>query len=262
MVLDRDRRYWPSGASPGTATSFAMRHSSLREYPRRRRHARCLSTSARSQARVFARRHDHADCAAMTHSVFAVTSAIDAGQGPAMWNARSQADDTLAQASKGASVIDPEAEPSLYAAREPIFPRRVKGTFRTLKWWLMGMTLGIYYITPWLRWDRGPNLPDQAVLIDMAEPALLLLHDRDLAARILLRRGPSDHGRAWACSCSPRPPGGSGAAMPARRRSGPICSFWSNAGSRATATPASACTARTGTPKRSASARSSGRSGS
>ncbi|MDB5658141.1 MAG: Protein rdxB [Cypionkella sp.] len=57
--------------------------------------------------------------------------------------------------------------PSLYAAREPIFPRRVKGWFRTLKWWIMGLTLGIYYITPWLRWDRGPNLPDQAVLIDL-----------------------------------------------------------------------------------------------
>jgi cytochrome c oxidase accessory protein FixG len=58
--------------------------------------------------------------------------------------------------------------PPLYAAREPIFPRRVYGKFRTLKWWIMGITLGIYYITPWIRWDRGPNLPDQAVLIDLA----------------------------------------------------------------------------------------------
>ncbi len=56
---------------------------------------------------------------------------------------------------------------SLYAAREPIFPRRVKGKFRSLKWWIMAVTLGIYYITPWIRWDRGPHLPDQAVLIDM-----------------------------------------------------------------------------------------------
>jgi cytochrome c oxidase accessory protein FixG len=61
--------------------------------------------------------------------------------------------------------IDP---PPLYAAREPIFPRRVSGKFRTLKWWIMGVTLAIYYITPWLRWDRGPALPDQAVLIDLA----------------------------------------------------------------------------------------------
>ena len=58
--------------------------------------------------------------------------------------------------------------PSLYAAREPIFPRRVYGKFRTLKWWILGITLGIYYILPWIRWDRGPNLPDQAVLIDLA----------------------------------------------------------------------------------------------
>jgi cytochrome c oxidase accessory protein FixG len=56
----------------------------------------------------------------------------------------------------------------LYAAREPIFPRRVKGAFRNLKWVIMAVTLGIYYITPWLRWDRGPNLPDQAVLVDLA----------------------------------------------------------------------------------------------
>jgi cytochrome c oxidase accessory protein FixG len=57
---------------------------------------------------------------------------------------------------------------SLYAAREPVFPRRVKGKFRTLKWWIMIVTLGIYYLTPWIRWDRGPELPDQAVLIDLA----------------------------------------------------------------------------------------------
>ncbi|RFP91081.1 cytochrome c oxidase accessory protein CcoG [Rhodobacteraceae bacterium 63075] len=58
--------------------------------------------------------------------------------------------------------------PSLYAAREPIFPRKVYGKFRNLKWILMAVTLGIYYITPWLRWDRGPELPDQAVLLDLA----------------------------------------------------------------------------------------------
>lgn len=59
--------------------------------------------------------------------------------------------------------------PSLYEAREPIFPRRVSGKFRNLKWVLMAVMLGIYYITPWLRWDRGPALPDQAVLLDLAD---------------------------------------------------------------------------------------------
>ena len=31
----------------------------------------------------------------------------------------------------------------------------------------MVVTLGIYYITPFIRWDRGPYAPDQAVLIDL-----------------------------------------------------------------------------------------------
>ncbi|MFQ6551132.1 cytochrome c oxidase accessory protein CcoG [Aestuariibius insulae] len=58
--------------------------------------------------------------------------------------------------------------PPLYAPQEPIFPRRVSGFYRSLKWWIMGVTLGIYYLTPWIRWDRGPSLPDQAVLVDLA----------------------------------------------------------------------------------------------
>ncbi|WP_111428660.1 cytochrome c oxidase accessory protein CcoG [Rhodobacteraceae bacterium DSL-40] len=61
-----------------------------------------------------------------------------------------------------------DTPPPLYAAREPVFPRRVSGWFRTFKWWIMGITLGIYYLLPWIRWDRGPELPDQAVLVDLA----------------------------------------------------------------------------------------------
>ena len=64
--------------------------------------------------------------------------------------------------------ITPEAPPKLYAAHEPVFPRKVYGKFRNLKWVIMAITLGIYYITPWIRWDRGTQLPDQAVLIDLA----------------------------------------------------------------------------------------------
>ncbi len=66
------------------------------------------------------------------------------------------------------AVSDSNPAPSLYAAREPIFPRRVSGTFRNLKWFILAVTLGIYYVTPWIRWDRGPSLPDQAVLLDLA----------------------------------------------------------------------------------------------
>jgi len=56
----------------------------------------------------------------------------------------------------------------LYAKRKKIFPKRAEGRFRRFKWLVMLVTLGIYYITPWLRWDRGPYAPDQAVLVDLA----------------------------------------------------------------------------------------------
>lgn len=56
----------------------------------------------------------------------------------------------------------------LYAPRRKIFPKRAEGTFRRFKWLVMLVTLTIYYVTPWLRWDRGPHAPDQAVLVDMA----------------------------------------------------------------------------------------------
>ena len=65
-------------------------------------------------------------------------------------------------------MSDSNPSPSLYAAREPIFPRKVSGPFRYLKWIILAVTLGIYYVTPWIRWDRGPSLPDQAVLLDLA----------------------------------------------------------------------------------------------
>jgi cytochrome c oxidase accessory protein FixG len=57
---------------------------------------------------------------------------------------------------------------TLYARREKIHPKRAEGSFRRLKWIIMAVTLGIYYLTPWLRWDRGPYAPDQAVLVDLA----------------------------------------------------------------------------------------------
>ncbi|MCK0149883.1 cytochrome c oxidase accessory protein CcoG [Marivita sp. S6314] len=66
------------------------------------------------------------------------------------------------------SQSENQTPPSLYAAREPIFPKKVSGSFRSLKWIIMIVALGIYYITPWIRWDRGPQLPDQAVLVDLA----------------------------------------------------------------------------------------------
>ena len=55
----------------------------------------------------------------------------------------------------------------LYASRQKIYPKLAHGHFRRLKWLVMTVTLAIYYGLPWLRWYRGPDLPDQAVLLDM-----------------------------------------------------------------------------------------------
>ena len=60
------------------------------------------------------------------------------------------------------------AEPiQLFAKQKTIYPRRVWGRYRQLKWIAMIVLLGIYYGAPWLRWDRGPHAPDQAILIDL-----------------------------------------------------------------------------------------------
>jgi cytochrome c oxidase accessory protein FixG len=56
----------------------------------------------------------------------------------------------------------------LYASAKKIYPAAVSGRLRTIKWAVLLITLGIYYFTPFIRWDRGPNAPDQAVLIDLA----------------------------------------------------------------------------------------------
>src|SRR5690606_2418985 len=60
--------------------------------------------------------------------------------------------------------------PALYADRVKVYPRAVRGYFRTIKWVVLILCLGIYYTLPWLRWDRGPGAPDQALLIDMSGP--------------------------------------------------------------------------------------------
>jgi cytochrome c oxidase accessory protein FixG len=65
-------------------------------------------------------------------------------------------------------VNSKKQRPELYAPRKKIFPKRANGRFRQFKWLVMLITLTIYYVTPWLRWDRGPFAPDQAVLVDLA----------------------------------------------------------------------------------------------
>ncbi|MDE3176602.1 MAG: cytochrome c oxidase accessory protein CcoG [Pseudomonadota bacterium] len=59
------------------------------------------------------------------------------------------------------------AEGPLYASAKKVHPQTVSGAFRRLKWRLLWLFLGIYYLLPFVRWDRGPHLPNQAVLIDL-----------------------------------------------------------------------------------------------
>ena len=75
-------------------------------------------------------------------------------------------------AAEGVVRSDAEASNSagvrkLYKARVPIYPKEMDGLYRQIKWAMMAITLSIYYLVPWLRWDRGPEAPGQAVLVDL-----------------------------------------------------------------------------------------------
>lgn len=63
-------------------------------------------------------------------------------------------------------VDDPPLQ--LYAKRKQIYPKLVYGKFRTWKWVILFVTLGVYYGLPWIRWERGPGASNQAVLADFA----------------------------------------------------------------------------------------------
>lgn len=81
------------------------------------------------------------------------------------------------EAAPGVARIDVDAVSSkaartYYAARQTIYPKRAQGKFRSIKWAVMLVTLTIYYVLPWIRWDRGPGLPDQAFLLDFANQRL------------------------------------------------------------------------------------------
>ncbi|PWV61708.1 cytochrome c oxidase accessory protein CcoG [Plasticicumulans acidivorans] len=59
-----------------------------------------------------------------------------------------------------------EAESHLYAKRIPIHPRSVKGRFRNLRYAVLALAYGVYFLLPWVRWSR-PTGVNQAVLFDI-----------------------------------------------------------------------------------------------
>ena len=98
---------------------------------------------------------------------------------------------------------------SFYEARKGVYPKAVNGPFRRFKWIVMVVTLAIYYGTPWIRWDRGPYAPDQAVLVDLANRRFYMFqieiwpHEFYYVAGLLIMAGiglflvTSAVGRAW-----------------------------------------------------------------
>jgi len=72
-----------------------------------------------------------------------------------------------------ASVRSQREATPLYVSRIKVHPARIAGTFRRIKWAILAFCLTVYYVAPWLRWDRGPNAPHQALLIDCPAVALI-----------------------------------------------------------------------------------------
>lgn len=64
------------------------------------------------------------------------------------------------------TAVNSTANRQLYKKREPVYPKLVHGKYRLIKWVLLVLTLAVYYGLPWLRWERGPHEPNQAVLVD------------------------------------------------------------------------------------------------
>lgn len=67
------------------------------------------------------------------------------------------------------SAPPPASATVLYESQKTIHPRAVSGRFRTLKWTVAAVLLGIFFVLPWVRWDRGADAPSQAVLFDLEQ---------------------------------------------------------------------------------------------
>ena len=48
-------------------------------------------------------------------------------------------------------------EGPLYEKRKKVYPQSVHGRLRRIKWTILCVTLGVYYLLPFVRWNRGPG---------------------------------------------------------------------------------------------------------
>ncbi len=61
-----------------------------------------------------------------------------------------------------------DTEPiQFFADRVKVYPKAVSGPVRRVKWAILTLCLAIYYLLPWVRYPRGPGMPNQAVLLDL-----------------------------------------------------------------------------------------------
>lgn len=72
---------------------------------------------------------------------------------------------------------------AIQEVRITIHPRSVRGRFRMTKWIVLLLGYGVYFLLPWLRWERSHG-PDQAVLFDIPGRHFyifdLLVHAQDI----------------------------------------------------------------------------------
>ena len=54
-----------------------------------------------------------------------------------------------------------------FEKRQRTYPQNVKGKIRNIKNLINIDLFLLFFLLPFLRFDRGPNLPDQAILIDI-----------------------------------------------------------------------------------------------
>lgn len=133
-------------------------------------------------------------------------SPAGANDGSSRW---SRALDKTGAARRPPSASETGGHSALYEKQATIHNKRIDGPFRRFKWLVMAVTLVIYYATPWIRWDRGPYAPDQAVLIDLANRRFYMFdieiwpHEFYFVAGLLIMAGiglflvTSAVGRAW-----------------------------------------------------------------
>lgn len=55
----------------------------------------------------------------------------------------------------------------LYESHKKIYPKYQRGFFRKIRWVISYLIMGFYFVTPFIRWERSPGFPNQAVLFDL-----------------------------------------------------------------------------------------------